>query len=136
MAHITRQTLGFYRESNEPEPIDVPALIESVLRLYSNKLDSKSIRVVRDFGDCPPMVGVAGELKQVVSNLVSNAIDAVASQGTIRISIKAVAIRAAARVSNWSSKMTARASRPKISTVSSNRSSQPRRTSERALACG
>jgi PAS domain S-box-containing protein len=88
VAHITRQTLGFYRESNEPEPIDVPALIESVLRLYSNKLDSKSIRVEREFGDCPPMVGVAGELKQVVSNLVSNAIDAVASQGTIRIRIK------------------------------------------------
>jgi PAS domain S-box-containing protein len=88
VAHITRQTLGFYRESNEPGPIDVPGLIESVLRLYSNKLDSKSIRVEREFGDCPPMVGVAGELKQVVSNLVSNAIDAVASRGTIRISIK------------------------------------------------
>ncbi len=88
VAHITRQTLGFYRESNEPEPIDVPALIEQVLRLYSNKLDSKNIRVEREFGDCPPMIGVAGELKQVVSNLVSNAVDAVASDGTIRISLK------------------------------------------------
>ena len=88
VAHITRQTLGFYRESNEPEPIDIPALIESVLRLYSNKLDSKNIRVEREFGECPPMIGVAGELKQVVSNLVSNAVDAVDSDGTIRISLK------------------------------------------------
>jgi PAS domain S-box-containing protein len=88
VAHITRQTLGFYRESNEPEPIDVPALIESVLRLYSNKLDSKNIRVEREFGECPPMIGVAGEMKQVVSNLVSNAVDAVASDGTVRISLK------------------------------------------------
>ena len=88
VAHITRQTLGFYRESNEPEPIDVPALIESVLRLYSNKLDSKNIRVEREFGECPAMIGVAGELKQVVSNLVSNAVDAVASDGTIRISLR------------------------------------------------
>ena len=85
VAHITRQTLGFYRESNEAEPIDIPALIESVLRLYSNKLESKNIRVVREFGECPPMVAVAGELKQVVSNLVSNAVDAVAAYGTIRI---------------------------------------------------
>ena len=85
VAHITRQTLGFYRESQEAEPIDIPALVDSVLRLYSNKLDSKNIRVVRQFGECPPMVGVTGELKQAVSNLVSNAIDAVASYGTIRI---------------------------------------------------
>ncbi len=88
VAHITRQTLGFYRESNEPEPIDIPALIEQVLRLYSNKLDSKNIRVEREIGECPAMIGVAGELKQVVSNLVSNAVDAVASDGTIRISLK------------------------------------------------
>lgn len=85
VAHITRQTLGFYRESNEAEPIDVPALIDSVLRLYSNKLESKNVRVVRNFRECPPLVGVAGELKQVVSNLVSNAVDAVDAYGTIRI---------------------------------------------------
>jgi PAS domain S-box-containing protein len=85
VAHITRQTLGFYRESNEAERIDVPALIDSVLRLYSNKLEAKNVRVVREFGECPPMVGVAGELKQVVSNLVSNAVDAVNAYGTIRI---------------------------------------------------
>lgn len=85
VAHITRQTLGFYRESNEAEPIDIPVLIDSVLRLYSNKLESKNVRVVREFGQCPPMVGVAGELKQVVSNLISNAVDAVDAYGTIRI---------------------------------------------------
>jgi signal transduction histidine kinase len=87
VAHITRQTLGFYRESNEPEPVDIPALIDSVLRLYSNKLDSKGVYVERDFGNCPAMVAVAGELKQVVSNLLSNAIDAVSLGGKIRIGL-------------------------------------------------
>ncbi len=88
VAHITRQTLGFYRESNEPGPVDIPALIDSVLRLYSNKLESKNIRVDREFTDCPSMVGIAGELKQVVSNLVSNAIDAVPSNGRIGIRLR------------------------------------------------
>ena len=88
VAHITRQTLGFYRESNVPEPIDIPVLIDSVLRLYSNKLESKNIRVMRELADCPPMHGVAGELKQVVSNLISNAIDAVSARGTIRIALE------------------------------------------------
>jgi PAS domain S-box-containing protein len=88
VAHITRQTLGFYRESNEPEPLDVPALVDSVLRLYSNKLQAKNIHVERQLGECPPMVGVAGELEQVISNLVSNAIDAVAPGGQVRIRLE------------------------------------------------
>jgi PAS domain S-box-containing protein len=87
VAHITRQTLGFYRESNEPGPIDIPALVDAVLRLYSNKVESKNIRVECELADCPSMIGVAGELKQVISNLVSNAVDAVGSDGKIRIAL-------------------------------------------------
>jgi PAS domain S-box-containing protein len=88
VAHLTRQTLGFYRESNEPERVDLPALIESVLRLYNNKLEAKSIHVEREFADCPTTIAVAGELKQVLANLLSNAMDAVDSGGTIRIGLK------------------------------------------------
>jgi len=87
VAHITRQTLGFYRESNEPETVEIPALIDSVVRLYSNKLESKAIRLEREFADCPAIVAVAGELKQVLANLLSNAIDAVDPGGKIRISL-------------------------------------------------
>lgn len=83
VAHLTRQTLGFYRESNVPERIVVAELIESVLRLYSNRLNNKNITVQRDFAECPPIYGVSGELKQVVSNLISNAADAVSRNGTI-----------------------------------------------------
>ena len=90
VAHITRQTLGFYRESNEARQVELPPLIESVLRLYSNKLNSKNIRIERDFGDCPPMLGVPGELKQVISNLVSNAADAVDPNGKIRVRLQGV----------------------------------------------
>jgi PAS domain S-box-containing protein len=85
VAHITRQTLGFYRESNAPELIDVNALIESALKMYSNKLDSSGIRVECHFGKCPPIQGVAGELRQVFSNMVANAMDAVVTNGTIAI---------------------------------------------------
>ncbi len=90
VAHITRQTLGFYRESNEARQVELPPLIESVLRLYSNKLSSKNIRVERDFGQCPPMLGVPGELKQVISNLVSNAVDAVSANGKIYVRLQGV----------------------------------------------
>jgi PAS domain S-box-containing protein len=90
VAHITRQTLGFYRESNEARQVELPPLIESVLRLYSNKLSSKNIHIERDFGQCPPMLGVPGELKQVISNLVSNAVDAVSPNGKICLRLQGV----------------------------------------------
>ena len=65
----------------------MPALVESVLALYSNKLKSKDIRIERHFGDCPSVQAASGELKQVISNLVSNAADAVGNQGTIAITL-------------------------------------------------
>jgi PAS domain S-box-containing protein len=85
VAHITRQTLAFYRESMAPEKIDIAALMESVLKLYSNKIASKNIRVERAFAKCPPVLGVAGELRQAASNLIANAIDAVETNGSITV---------------------------------------------------
>jgi PAS domain S-box-containing protein len=85
VAHITRQTLGFYRESNAPEQIQIDALIESVLKMYSNRIESCGIQVKRNLGQCPPVLAVAGELKQVFSNIVANAIDAVGGNGTIAV---------------------------------------------------
>ncbi len=88
VSHITRQTLGFYRESTVPDRVDLSVLIESVLKIYSNKLERKSITVHREFGDCPPIVGLPGELRQAVSNLISNAADAVSDNGTIHVKLK------------------------------------------------
>src|SRR5581483_4402898 len=88
VSHITRQTLGFYRDSSEPEPVQVRSVIESVLRLYDNKMKSKGITVELDQTECPPILGLQGELKQLIANLISNAADAVGQRGRIRISVK------------------------------------------------
>ena len=85
VSHITRQTLGFYRESASPTSIHLPTLIESVLTLYSNKLQIKQIQIQLAFEDCPTITGLAGELQQLVSNIISNAIDAAPVKGTLKI---------------------------------------------------
>jgi len=87
VSHITRQTLGFYRDSSEPGPVQLRGVIESVMKLYENKVRSKSIAVELELAECPPVHGMHGELKQLVANLVSNAADAVAPGGKIRVSI-------------------------------------------------
>jgi PAS domain S-box-containing protein len=90
VAHIAQQALGFYKESRANESVDMPALVESVLALYSNKLKSKDIRIERHFGDRPWVQAAPGELKQMISNLVVNAADAVGDQGTIAITLGSV----------------------------------------------
>ncbi|MGD0156223.1 MAG: CHASE3 domain-containing protein [Terracidiphilus sp.] len=87
VAHITRQTLGFYRESGTNERVDIAAIVESVLKLYGNKLEAKNIAVKRSFDGCPPAEGVVGELRQAVSNLIANAIDAVEEGGAIAVGV-------------------------------------------------
>jgi PAS domain S-box-containing protein len=90
VSHITRQTLGFYRESKVPDQIEIAALVESVFKIYKNKLSTKNITVVRNFGECPPIRGLSGELKQVVANLISNAADAVSEDGTIGVNLACI----------------------------------------------
>jgi|SRR5579864_614227 len=87
VSHITRQTLGFYRDSSEAGPVVLSEVLESVLRLYENKLKSKSIAVEMELSDCPPVHALQGEIKQLIANLISNAADAVAPGGKIRISM-------------------------------------------------
>jgi signal transduction histidine kinase len=58
--------------------------------LHSNKLKTKNVTLTRDFADCPSIKGLAGELKQVIANLVSNAADAVPENGTIRVKVSSL----------------------------------------------
>ena len=91
VAHITRQTLGFYRDSNQPEAVDLASILEAVVTLYSNKIQTKRLRIDRVLDACPPVWGNPGELRQVVSNLLSNAIDAAPPGGQIILRTATVA---------------------------------------------
>jgi PAS domain S-box-containing protein len=90
VSHITRQTLGFYRESKLPDEVNLADIVETVLRIYSNKFRTKDIVVERDIQVCPPIHGLAGELNQAIGNLISNAADAVPQGGTIRVEMACI----------------------------------------------
>jgi PAS domain S-box-containing protein len=90
VSHIAKQTLGFYREFRVPERIDMPTLVDSVLKLTSSKLQAKGISIAREFAPCQPVKGLPGELKQAISNLVSNAAEAVERNGAIRVQLGSI----------------------------------------------
>jgi PAS domain S-box-containing protein len=84
-SHISREILGFYRQSEAFEQIDLSVLLNSVLKSFSTRFGLKAITLVRDFHLCPSVSGIARELTQALSNLISNAVDAVPFGGTIHI---------------------------------------------------
>jgi PAS domain S-box-containing protein len=87
VGHIVSQTLGFYRESSTPQPVDLSALVNDVLALYQRKLDARQIRVTRNM-ESVTVEGVAGELRQVAANLLSNALDAMEPYGVLAVEVR------------------------------------------------
>jgi PAS domain S-box-containing protein len=88
VAHIARHTLGFYRETSVPSDVDLAALLEEVLTVYESRLRASGIAVARDFTILAPVRALRGELHQVFSNLISNAIDATRDGGTLRLAMR------------------------------------------------
>ncbi len=89
VSHITRQTLGFYKESGTLDSVEIAEVVEGVLKIFDNKLKSKKIRVQKRLQRCQ-LSGRTGELRQLVSNLVSNAIDAAGSGGVLCLEVTCV----------------------------------------------
>jgi signal transduction histidine kinase len=66
--------------------VDVNAGLNSTLIMLGHKLKKGNVEVVRDYEKgLPPVCGHAGELNQVWTNLIDNAIDAVKGEGHITL---------------------------------------------------
>lgn len=66
--------------------IDVTEGLESTLVMLGHRLQEGGVEVVRDFGEQVPAVeAYPGELNQVWTNLIDNAVDAMATGGTLRV---------------------------------------------------
>jgi PAS domain S-box-containing protein len=73
---ITKQTLRWSRVSDH-DSIDAASLFDDVLRLFTGKIRNKAVQVRVDVVDEIRFPGSLGKIRQVIANLVSNAIDAV-----------------------------------------------------------
>jgi len=81
IANIVRRVRDFYRPANQPvRPTDVRAVLEAVLELADNQLKHGNVSVEQEqVGDLPLVQANADELRQVLLNLVLNAVDAMAA---------------------------------------------------------
>ncbi|HEX4605352.1 MAG TPA: PAS domain-containing protein [Candidatus Angelobacter sp.] len=88
VAHVTRQTLGFYRDTTSPRLMNLAKTVEEGIALYQSRIQAKKIVVQREFDQTVEVSGLSGEIRQVISNLVANAIDAMPEGGTLRLRVR------------------------------------------------
>ncbi len=88
VAHIAQQTLGFYRDNSKDRWISVADLIRDVLVVYERKLAYKHLATEVSVDSKLRLRCKQGELRQALSNLIANAIDASKNSGKIWLRVR------------------------------------------------
>lgn len=88
ITQITSQLLTFHREARAPVKVDLAEVLQSVLTLFAPQIRKSHIQVDERFEAALPVRGYPGELRQVFSNLVGNAIDAMPRSGKLILHVR------------------------------------------------
>jgi PAS domain S-box-containing protein len=91
VAHLTKQTLGFYRDTQAPSQIKVQELLNPLIGVFKTRGKNKKVEIQSEILGEPEIFAVGGEIRQVIANLLSNSIDAVPFGGRVRVRVRSVA---------------------------------------------
>lgn len=92
--HVVSRLRDFYRPAEADElraPLEVNTLCEQAVAFTTPKWKVKAraagatIEVATEFGEVPPVLGSAPELRETLTNLIFNAVDAMPKGGTITL---------------------------------------------------
>lgn len=84
---LTKQTLGFYRDTQGPTAMSLDSIIDSLVSVFGYKTRNKGVEIRSEIKEAPQIFAVPGEIRQLAANLLSNSVDAVSQGGKIRIRV-------------------------------------------------
>jgi PAS domain S-box-containing protein len=87
IAHLTKQTLAFYRETKEAAPIRIGPMLDPLISVFAARARNKSVNIHKEIMGDPEIYAVASEIRQLITNLLSNSIDAVAKGDQICVRV-------------------------------------------------
>ncbi|GAA3759453.1 PAS domain-containing sensor histidine kinase [Terriglobus aquaticus] len=85
VSRIASETLRFHRHAVEAVHRTPKQLVDPVLALYAGKLKSSRVQVSTDYDAAPPVKTFEGDVRQILNNLIGNAIDAMQRGGDLRV---------------------------------------------------
>src|SRR5215469_15806672 len=87
VVRITRHTLGFYRKGEEPETFDCSGLATEVVSTFVPLTNGRGVQLDARIQGGQIMRGYSGEIRQLLTNLIMNAMDAEST--IVRVTISA-----------------------------------------------
>jgi PAS domain S-box-containing protein len=83
VCQIATQTLRFHRQAVRATSVSAADLVDAVLNLYQGRLNNSSIRVEATYSVSTRIVCFENDIRQVLNNLIANAIDAMRQGGRL-----------------------------------------------------
>jgi PAS domain S-box-containing protein len=94
VSHIAKQTLGYYREHAAASLASPAQIAEHAITIYEPRCTAVGITIEKSISSWRKVVLRRGEMMQVISNLIANAIYAMPGGGTLSISVSDTTIPA------------------------------------------
>jgi PAS domain S-box-containing protein len=91
VTQISRAMLGLYRESKAPVVIDLKEMLQEILLLMERRFIELNVSVSTDMLQPVSVAAFPAELRQVFTNLITNAAEAASPGGQVKVSISAQA---------------------------------------------
>jgi PAS domain S-box-containing protein len=88
VSQITSQTLGFFRSTRGSASTLLSEIVDSAISLHLGRLSTSSVVIHKEYEQISPMFVHQGELRQVLVNLIGNALDAMPLGGRLRVRIR------------------------------------------------
>jgi signal transduction histidine kinase len=85
---IAKQTLSFSKRTEAAQAIDLTPLAEAALVIHHRAICAKHLKLVKDLPKGHIAQAHPGEMLQVISNLVLNALDALPVEGTLCLRLR------------------------------------------------